>query len=45
MNISERPVVTVIGSEMDLKVTFNKPLDAAKGVRLEPSITAGPRRR
>jgi hypothetical protein len=35
VNIAERPVVTVVGSDIDLSITFNKPLEAAKGVRLE----------
>ncbi len=42
VNIGERPVVTVIGSDIDLSITFNKPLEAAKGVRSSPSSTATP---
>src|SRR4051812_40436332 len=35
--IGERPVVTVLGSTIDLQVSFNKALDSAKGVTIEPS--------
>lgn len=35
--IGDRPVVTVMGSTIDLQVSFNKALDTAKGVAIEPS--------
>jgi hypothetical protein len=37
VNLAERPVVAAAGAEVELVVQFNKQLDGAKGVKLEPS--------
>lgn len=40
VQISERPVVTALGSDVELQVTFNKPLNTAKPVRIESADKA-----
>ncbi|MDB5294624.1 MAG: hypothetical protein JWO31_607 [Phycisphaerales bacterium] len=37
VNLAERPAVAAAGAEVELTVAFNKALDAAKGVKLEPA--------
>ncbi|QOV89945.1 DUF4175 family protein [Humisphaera borealis] len=40
VNLAERPVVAAVGATVDLGITFNKPLDTAKGIRIVPSDSA-----
>ncbi len=40
VNIAERPVVTAIGSDIELRLSFNKALDVGKGIRIEPADRA-----
>jgi hypothetical protein len=38
VNLADRPAVVGVGSDVALRFTFNKPLDAAKPIELRPAV-------